>query len=71
MKTRMTRQDLMEWAADNYSIVPNSEGSPNEALMAGWINAMDVEEDSSGELTDEDFLDYAYSEFENMGYHQS
>lgn len=46
-----------------------SEGSPLESINAGYINALDTEEDRGYWLTDSEFLEMAFSEFLNMGYH--
>lgn len=70
MPARMTKDELMDWAADHYTVAQDSYGSPDEALMAGWVNAMDVQEERKGAISDEEFLDLAYSEFDNMGYNR-
>ena len=67
---RMTREQLMNWAADHYAVAPNCEGSPDEALMAGWENAMDIQDERQGNMTDEEFTRIAYSEYDNMKYGQ-
>jgi hypothetical protein len=64
---RMNREELMDWAADNYTVAENSEGTPDEALMAGWVFAMD-EQDARKGLSDAEFIKLAYSQFDNMGY---
>lgn len=70
MKYPMTKNELMDWAADNYTIEPNSEGNKDEALMSGWCNAMDVQDERKGNISDEDFINLSYHEFRNMGYEQ-
>ena len=65
---RMSKEQLMQWAGDHYTTDQNSEGSPDESLMAGWVNAMDVQDSRKGHISDNEFLTIAYSEFDNMGY---
>ena len=65
---RMTKEQIMDWAADNSGIEPDCEGSPEQTLMSGWINAMDCQDELKGDISDKDFLDYCYSEYRNMGY---
>ena len=69
------RQDLGNWIADNHNVIENSEGNPAESLIAGWVNAMDTEEDrvkaGGVPMTNKEFLNCAYSEFRNMGYHRA
>jgi len=65
---RFTKEQIMDWAADNWGIEPDCEGLPKQALMSGWINAMDCQDELHGNISDEDFMDYCYSEYRNMGY---
>lgn len=64
---RMNREQLMEWAADHYDTAQDCEGTPEQALMAGWVNAMDVDEARRG-ISDDEFVTLAYSFHDNMGY---
>ena len=63
-------EELCAWAAfDAADIKPDCEGSPEEALMSGWIYAMDMQDEAKGALSQAELLSLAYSEFRNMGYH--
>jgi len=64
---KMNREQLMDWEADNVFTEQKCEGTPAEALMAGWVNAMDMVDEGLIH-TDEEFVRVAYSEFDNMGY---
>jgi hypothetical protein len=64
---KMNREQLMDWAADNALTEANCEGTPDEALISGWVNAMDMVDEGLIH-TDEEFVNFAYSEFDNMGY---
>ncbi len=64
---RMNRDELMNWAADHYDKVQDCEGAAELALMAGWVNAMEVNDARQG-IPDDEFVDLAYSEYDNMGY---
>ena len=64
---RMTRDELDDWAADNYRVRQDCEGTAKETLMAGWVNASEMESD--GHFTPEiGFVEAAYHDFDNMGY---
>jgi len=67
IKYPMTRDELMQWAADN-DVVQNCEGTPAESLMAGWVNAMDMQDARKGAMSDDEFVRVCFSEFCNMGY---
>jgi hypothetical protein len=57
---RMTRGELEQWAAANYGVAENCEGNADERLMAGWVNAMDTEEDRGYHMSEEEFVSFAY-----------
>ena len=65
--TRMTKNELNNWVESNSTTKEISEGTPKEALMAGWVNAMDMQ-DANPDMTEAEFIEAAYSEFNNMGY---
>ena len=68
--TRMTREQLMDWAADYYDVIPDCEGDPDQALMSGWVNAMYTHEETTGGINDAEFVRVAYDCFDNMGYNK-
>ena len=57
---RMTRDELEQWAAENYGVAENCEGNADERLMAGWVNAMDTEEDRGVPMSEEEFVNFSY-----------
>ncbi|MBT8449560.1 MAG: hypothetical protein KJO69_07715 [Gammaproteobacteria bacterium] len=68
MKYPMNKDELNDWAADNFNIGEDAEGGPAESLLSGWINAMDIQDERKGAISDEEFIEIAYSEFRNMGH---
>ena len=68
MKRMTTRDQLNDWASDNYRIEQKCEGTPYQALMAGWVNATDIDTETKGKQTEAEFCNAAYHEFDNMGY---
>lgn len=71
---RMTRAQLEEWAASHeiyWNVEPDCEGDPDQALLAGLINAWDTEHDRKSPMPEDEFVVMAYYDFENMGYHKT
>ena len=68
MKQITTREEFNDWAADNYGTEENCEGTETETLMAGWVNATDVDSETNGKQTEAEFIYVAYYSFFNMGY---
>ena len=60
------RHQLENWVADHYGTKEDSEGSIEECLVAGWVNAMDTEEDRSINMNNEEFFRYALDPVNNM-----
>lgn len=53
---------------DQTSIVePDPEGTPEQALLSGIINAQDTASESEG-MTDERFIAMCFEHYDNMGY---
>lgn len=53
---------------DQASIVePDSEGTPEQALLSGIINAQDTASESD-DMTDDKFIEMCFEHYENMGY---
>ena len=68
--TLTTREMFERYALENEldRCEDRSEGTEEETLWAGYINALDVEEDRGQPLSDEEFLGYVFDNFRNMGY---
>ena len=53
---------------DQTSIVePDSEGTPEQALLSGIINAQDTANESE-DMTDDLFIKMCFEHYDNMGY---
>ena len=76
MKTLiLTMQDLRKMNIDQLCYVQsrfdsgvekNAEGTPAECFMAGWVNAMDTNDEQHGQLDSEEFSNYCLHNLINM-----
>jgi hypothetical protein len=69
-KTLTTREAFARYVLENRldDCTPNADGTPDEALYSGYINALDTEEDRGAALTEDEFLGYAFDAYRNSGY---
>jgi hypothetical protein len=51
-----SREQINEWVSDHYGVDENSEGTVEERIVAGWVNAMDIEEDRKTPMSEGEFF---------------
>ena len=56
-----TRAQMDDWVSEHYDTPENSEGTTEERIVAGWVNAMDTEEDRGTPMTEEEFFSWVRS----------